>query len=406
LNQSAKLQDLPNEAEPEEPPKETREAQDASSQQKACDEQTIKFADFKNIGDRGLYKNAYANNYDASTDKCYAMIIVRPISPSYPGHYYSINDASSIDGEGSKYGWCDLYRDGTVDSGAFGGCFILPDGSPDKKITCRSEEEFNDLALKYFGINARTAYVYSYDKNSNDGTNDPNKPASSSKSLTVEATTTTVTIARNYYQQLFDAGGFSGILPSYVCLSDDDQSGTFFTIRANAYDESYYNAQAKVQAGVGQIKVGNSDSFTLTPEGKQQFDTMEAIQRTAPYLTFLMKGLLESFPPKAQQFFRSGGRILEENVYDKGVKTNTLEYLWDGSSWYSPIPPTDPKAYTRISKILHLSIEPATMRYVESTVVTITVGNGDTAATDTTRYGPRAGICEKVPNPKYWNNYR
>ena len=44
-------------------------------------------------------------------------------------------------------------------------------------------------------------------------------------------------------------------------------------------------------------------------------------------------------------------------------------------------------------------IEPTTMCYADSASVTITVGWGDTAATNTTRYGPWAGVCEKVPNP-------
>jgi hypothetical protein len=126
---------------------------------------------------------------------------------------------------------------------------------------------------------------------------------------------------------------------------------------------------------------------------------MEARQHTAPYVTFLMKDWLESFPANVQQFFRSGGRILEENVYDKGVKTNTLEYEWNGTSWSLSIPPPDPKAYSRTSKVLRLSIEPSTMRYVDSATETITVGSGETAATDTANYGPWPGVCEKVPNP-------
>jgi Trypsin-like peptidase domain len=216
--------------------------------------------------------------------------------------------------------------------------------------------------------------------------------------------------ARDYYQQLFNAGGFSGNLPSYVCFSDDAHSATFFTFRAYAYDTDYYNAQAKVQAmapnpsdpsawsggKVGEGKLNDE----VTPEMMTQFNIMDARQRTAPYVTFLMKGWLESFPADAQQFFRSGGRILEESVYDKGVKTNTLEYEWNGSSWFLSIPPPDPKAYSRTSKVLGLSVEPTTMRYSDSVSVTITVGSGDTAATDTSHYGPWSGVCEKVSNPK------
>jgi S1-C subfamily serine protease len=386
-NQSSRLQDLPNEAEAEETPKE--------SQQKGCDTQTQKYAHFGHISDVGIDTTAYANNYDVSTTRCYVMTISRSTNPSITEHYYLIKDASFFGGEGSKYGACALHKNGTV----IDECHIWPRGKPGDPfddrdtpgvlaIDCRSEVEFNEQALKYFGINAATAHVYSYDKDGNDATNEPDKSGSSPKSLTVDAPTTTA--ARNYYQQLFDAGAFSHGLPNRVCFSDDANSGTFFTITAYAYDENYYNAQAKLQPGP-----------SVTPEESKQFKIMEAVQRTAPYVTFLMKGWLESFPPKAQQFFHGGGRILEENVYEKGVETNTLEYLWDVSSWFLSIPPIDPNAYTRTSKILHLSIEPTTMRYAESATVTLTVGNGDTAATDTSRHGPWTGVCEKVPNPKF-----
>jgi hypothetical protein len=69
-------------------------------------------------------------------------------------------------------------------------------------------------------------------------------------------------------------------------------------------------------------------------------------------------------------------------------------------SCYVTLSTTIRPTYTKTSKILRLSIEPTTMRYVDSTTVTVTVGNGETAATDARRYGPWPGVCEKVPNPK------
>lgn len=211
-----------------------------------------------------------------------------------------------------------------------------------------------------------------------------------------DAAGNSTSIARSYYQQLFDAGGFSKGVPNAVCFSDDPHSGTFFTFVAYAYDKDYYDAQAKVQA----LHPVPTDPDIATPEMMTQFDIMAKVQKTAPYVSFLMKVWLESFSPNVQQFFRSGGRLLEEDIYDKGVKTNTLEYRWDGSSWFISVSPIDPKAYSRTSKILRMSIEPTTMRYVESTTVTMTVGWGDVAASETNQYGPWAGACEKVPNPK------
>lgn len=206
---------------------------------------------------------------------------------------------------------------------------------------------------------------------------------------------------RGYYKQLSDAGGFSGAPPSYVCFSDDPSSGSFFTFRAFAYDAEYYNAEAKIR-----VMIGDRDPNTTyaTPEEKklleEQLDIMTARESTASYITFLSKDWLKTFSPEVQKFFRSGGRILATDIYDKGVRTSSLYYKWDGTSWFLPIPPADPKAYTRTSKMLRLSVEAATMRYVESMAETITVGWGETAATDTTSHGPWDGVCEKIPNPK------
>jgi len=203
--------------------------------------------------------------------------------------------------------------------------------------------------------------------------------------------------ARDYYQQLYNAGGFSNGLPNAVCFSDDAHSGSFFTFVAYAYDKDYYDAQAKLPTFEQAQTAGYPG---VTPEQMTQFKIMERVQRTAPYVSFLMKGWFETFPREAQQFFRSGGRVLDETIYEKGVKVNTIEYRWDGSSWYFSIPPADPNAYTKTLKILRLAIEPTSMRYVDSTTVTMTVGSGATAATHTDRYGPWGGVCEKVPNPK------
>lgn len=207
---------------------------------------------------------------------------------------------------------------------------------------------------------------------------------------------------RDYYQQLNDAGGFSaapltqpdGSLvdlhvrsADYVCFSDDAHSGTFFTFTTTAYDQKYSDAQDRQR------------SSHDVDESLKQYAIQQAIQRTAPYVDFMPSLLFKAYPPNVQQFFRNGGRTLQETVYEKGVKTNSLQYNWDGSSWFLPNPPVDPNAYTKTSKILRLSIEPSTMRYVESTTVTTMVGNGQTAATETKRYGPWAGACEEIQVP-------
>jgi S1-C subfamily serine protease len=208
-------------------------------------------------------------------------------------------------------------------------------------------------------------------------------------------------VSRAYYRQLYDAGAF--VEPSsafadgskmprvrntdYVCFGDDTTTETFFTFRAWAYDERYSESKDEMRRS------------TSHEEILKQSNAQQAIQQVAPYVLFMEKEFLNAYTSTAQQFFWGGGRILIEDVYSKGVKINTLQYHWDGSSWFLPIPPTDLNAYTRISKILRLSIEPTTMRYIESTTVTTTVGKGETAATGSDRYGPWAGVCKEVPNP-------
>ena len=208
---------------------------------------------------------------------------------------------------------------------------------------------------------------------------------------------------RDYYQQLYDAGGFSQEAIStapdgsktshgrvqvedYACFSDNAFSGTFFTFTADAYDENYSKAW--------DIMAKNPSSDELS----KQYSLQQAIQQEAPYVHFFRS--LDWISPKVQEFFRRGGRHLEQAVYEKGVKVNTLNYEWDGNLWFVPISPTDPNAYGRKSEVIHLSIEPNTLRYSASTTVTITVGQGDTAATDRNRQGPWTGVCEKIPNPK------
>jgi hypothetical protein len=128
---------------------------------------------------------------------------------------------------------------------------------------------------------------------------------------------------------------------------------------------------------------------------------MQRVQRTASYVNFLPELLLKYFPPAAEQSYRTGGRFLEETIYEKGVDVGPgkkVEWLWNGSSWSLPTKTEHPDANTQISQIPYFNIEPTTMRYAQG--ITAKVGGGETAATDTSHYGPWTGVCEKVPKPK------
>lgn len=165
LNQSANLQNFPNEIEPAETPKETRD-EGTPSQQKACDEQAEKFARYQRQEYEGVpLKNGYVNHYDATANKCYVETVLdfgdgkdrpHPSDHWYEGKFYGIHDAFFEGYGGPTYGSFVFHEDGVQVAG--GECNIYPQGSATQlpAIKCRSEEEFNDLALKYFGI-VRTA---------------------------------------------------------------------------------------------------------------------------------------------------------------------------------------------------------------------------------------------------------
>ena len=198
---------------------------------------------------------------------------------------------------------------------------------------------------------------------------------------------------RDYYQQLYVADAFARpyVEPGsagftmmahdadYVCFSDNPNSGMFFTFHAYIYNEHW----AKF--------VGHpitEDSLSSLDEAKTPGET--------PYVDLLPN--LAGLSPQEQKFFRGGGRILYTTAYEKGVNIGGRDYRWDGGSWVWTVPPADPNAYSQTLKIYKLSIEPSTMRYVESVDVTITLGTGETAATDTETDTLGSGTCERISN--------
>lgn len=161
--------------------------------------------------------------------------------------------------------------------------------------------------------------------------------------------------ARDFFERLNDAGGFSDDPVEYVCFSDDQDSDTFFTFGAAAYDERYAGAAAPL---------------------------------SATYIHFLSDDDMKDLSRAEQKFFRKGGRTLLQYVYEKGVKIDTRRYDWTGSSWRSSLQ-TGPWTFA----IRQLSIEPETMRYMQTMNTEITgKGNLDDHA--------EHGVCEKVSNPK------
>jgi hypothetical protein len=231
----------------------------------------------------------------------------------------------------------------------------------------------------------------------------PNEPESVEESRSDSATKAGLS-DRDYYQQLYAAGAifpehfatapdgskFSiGRIPTgdHACFSDNAYSGTFFIFVAYGYDENYRKA-LEYLSDDSHLPMRGGDAAEWTKQENTLQAIQQAIQTEAPYVHFSMS---------ERDHVPSGFRILYKTVYNRGVKVNELDYptsytlyKWHGSSWSTQIP----------SKAMHLTIEPATMRYGESMTVQTTTRGGETAATDTHLLGPRVGGCEKIPDPK------
>lgn len=163
LTRAASLDNLPNEAAEEDPKGSPIEANSAS-QQKVCDEKAEKFARYESqVYGKAPSKYGYVAHYDLKTKRCYVETVIdfgdgkNPDSSGirYSGGHCKISDAF-VDGETGRaiYGNFAFNPDGTVMDGIVPGCKVYPQGivQGGTSIQCRSEEEFNDLVARYFGI--------------------------------------------------------------------------------------------------------------------------------------------------------------------------------------------------------------------------------------------------------------
>jgi hypothetical protein len=147
LNRSAELGNLPNEVEKETPP-ETHVEASSPVQEQTCKERAEKFVHYKRVQyGPDQPRVDYVSHFNAKSGVCFVEngFYFAEGKPYPSGRKYSprilIEDAFS-EGSGAK-----LYG-----SFSFGtGCTIQPLGVA-REITCRSKEEFDDLASKYFGI--------------------------------------------------------------------------------------------------------------------------------------------------------------------------------------------------------------------------------------------------------------
>jgi S1-C subfamily serine protease len=188
-----------------------------------------------------------------------------------------------------------------------------------------------------------------------------------SSSGTVAAAHTAPT-ARDYYKQLYEAGGFSGTLNNgYVCFEDDGgEPGSFFAFWA------YGPGSASGQE----------------------------ISQT-PYVDFANPDALHDLTPDGLADLRQGRRLMQVYFYLKGVQTGSAMYYWheDEDKWVAHYEKN--KMYNsgtpiKESETDRISIEPITLRYARFFQASVTVGSGDTAVSKEGPEEDSSGGCEKI----------
>lgn len=215
---------------------------------------------------------------------------------------------------------------------------------------------------------------------------------------------------RDYFRRLYDRGAFfenrkattpegfvtgftKALNVDYVCLSDNPRSGMFFTFVALAYDRNYGAAEDKLTAS--NLNLGIDTNRT-----QKQWDTMQAIQQSAPYVRFLPASLLEVYSRDQQQYFRNGGRVLTADIYEKEIKIAELQFRADrNNSWLVSVSAPDSNGRTRTNRVLQLSIDRANMRYVES-IAPLPAPKARLIQIGLDYRIPQTGTCEKIPDPK------
>ena len=166
----------------------------------------------------------------------------------------------------------------------------------------------------------------------------------------------------------------------YVCFSRDSSSAEFFTFQAWAYDKEYDEAQQRLDK-----HPASNDEFYM------QIRIQRVIQESTPYVSFISGKYANHLPP--------GGRLLKKDVYSSGVKTESFEYHWDGTSWFlrpniqflvkwGAVPPRNADAPVSTPRARYLSLQlykkdlvMEVLRYVES---------------DADHHAIASGYCEKM----------
>ena len=180
---------------------------------------------------------------------------------------------------------------------------------------------------------------------------------------------------RDYYKQLYDAGG---ILDSFVCFHDDPSLQWFFTFTIDAYDERWDKAFKVVNLWY-QASKASKEAPPVTEEDRKALQTKQSIEASRPIVHFMFDeavSTMDGLGAGTEAYLRRGRPLLEYSVYYKGVMTNSGNFRDTGDLWTFDLSPT----LNQTDKIV-LTFEPTTLRYVQRVSGTALV----------------SGMCEKIP---------
>jgi hypothetical protein len=150
-NQSSELQSLPNEPTPVDA-EQADQAQPATmEQQKMCAEQAEQVFRKRSADGPSFHWISYTSHYNTAKGVCFVEMTNSRYDPDPTKHLMWIFHKEIDDAFGGKnYGDFGPITFKGEDRPRGGACFIYPVGQ--ETIVCDSEQEFDALALKYFGI--------------------------------------------------------------------------------------------------------------------------------------------------------------------------------------------------------------------------------------------------------------
>jgi len=195
-------------------------------------------------------------------------------------------------------------------------------------------------------------------------------------------------IARRYYQQLFDAGAFSS---GGKATCGRRQLWTMFA-SAMSQIQTHFSLLLRMamikntQRYIKWFKLV-TDSSSDFQEVEKYYRRMQTIERTAdyPYLHFFSADEFNEYTSAAQKVWRDGIRSLMAHVYEKGVKVASRMYH---AGYKFDFKTVFEDAWWDSHELSKLSIEPSKMRYVRTDY------RGGEA--DWRIETSQAGHCEKV----------